>query len=220
MYGPRLTKILLLLGLSLVVVFLLSFVLLGDHLEALFSMERCREWFAESKPWAWLIAIGLLISDLVLPVPATGVMAATGAVYGFWLGTLISTVGSVLAGLTGYALARWAGRGYVERMSTPDEIHRLQEFFDRWGGLGIIISRLLPIFPEVLSVMAGLAPMHFLRFLSALALGGGAVSALYNYLGIVSRDAPAYGIPLVLLVPVGIWLIVILLWRKKSSRSE
>ncbi len=63
-------------------VFALAFALWGDTFERLFSQEACRRWFEEIRPFAWAVAIGLLVADIVLPIPATGVMAAVGSVYG------------------------------------------------------------------------------------------------------------------------------------------
>mgnify|MGYP006172600101 CR=1 FL=1 len=39
--------------------------------------------------WAWLVGIGLIVCDLVLPVPSTAVIAGLGMMYGPWLGGLI-----------------------------------------------------------------------------------------------------------------------------------
>src|SRR4030067_3523294 len=62
--------------------FALSFAIWGERLEGLFSPSACVRWFAASRDWAWAVAIALLISDLLLPIPATGVMAAVGVAYG------------------------------------------------------------------------------------------------------------------------------------------
>ncbi|MEA3367453.1 MAG: hypothetical protein U9R68_04995, partial [Planctomycetota bacterium] len=70
---------------------------------------------AVTRPGAWAVAIGLLVADLFLPVPATGVMAALGSVYGPVLGALVGAVGSAMAGLLGYGLARVGGQPVARR---------------------------------------------------------------------------------------------------------
>ncbi len=87
--------------------FALAFALWGDTFERLFSQEACRRWFEEIRPFAWAVAIGLLVADIVLPIPATGVMAAVGSVYGPVLGAVVGAVGSASAGVVGYAVARF-----------------------------------------------------------------------------------------------------------------
>jgi uncharacterized membrane protein YdjX (TVP38/TMEM64 family) len=198
------TRIFLII-LLLTAVFLLMFVLFGADFELLFSQEACRQWFATMTSWGWLVGIALLATDLVLPVPATGIMAALGAVYGFWTGFLCSIIGSAGAGIAGYAIARFAGRGALRRLASEDELHRFQQVFDQWGGLAIIGSRILPILPEVMTILAGLARMGWGRFLFSLLLGTAPTCMLFVWIGVTSRSVPGYGMALAVLLPLLIW---------------
>ena len=184
---------------------LAGFALWGEPLERLFSQEACARWFAQTRPYAWAIAIGLLVADLVLPIPATGVMAALGTVYGPVLGALIGAVGSASAGIVGYGLARWGGKPLARFIADEAELARFQAFFDRWGGFAIIFSRILPVLPEVVAVLAGLAGMRFRRFLAALLLGTVPTAALFAWLGHVSREEPWYGLAAAVAAPMVIW---------------
>jgi len=184
---------------------MLGFELWGEDFERLFSQEACVAYFASIRPWAWAVAIGLLVVDLFLPVPATGVMAALGSVYGPVLGALVGAVGSMLAGLLGYGLARLGGKRLGRVIAGEDEMRRFKAFFDRWGGLAIIVSRVLPILPEVVAVLAGLARMRLRRFLAALALGTVPTATLFAVLGHVSRDEPWYGVIVAVVLPMLVW---------------
>ncbi|OKY76442.1 MAG: hypothetical protein BM485_04190 [Desulfobulbaceae bacterium DB1] len=186
-------------------VFALEFALFGADFERLFSPEACREWFASMKAWGWLVGIALLLSDLVLPVPATGIMAALGNVYGFWAGVLFSIAGSAGAGVTGYALARFAGRRAIRGLASEEELHRFQRFFDQWGGIAIIGSRILPILPEVMTILAGLACMGWGRFLLSLLLGTVPTCMLFVWIGCQSRAVPVLGMAAAILLPLLIW---------------
>jgi uncharacterized membrane protein YdjX (TVP38/TMEM64 family) len=182
-----------------------GFLAWGERFERLYSQDACAGWFRDVRPVAWLIAIGLLLADLVLPVPATGVMAALGRVYGIAVGALISSAGSMLAGLAGYGLARLAGRRGTRLLASDAEIERFGRFFDRWGGAAIIVSRWLPILPEVMTVMAGLARMRFGRFVVALALGAVPVSIVFAVVGALSAERPAWGIAFAVIAPLALW---------------
>src|SRR3954468_1108695 len=46
-------------------------------------------------PLAGAIGVGLLIADVVLPVPSSVIMIAHGALFGVWIGSILSLVGSV-----------------------------------------------------------------------------------------------------------------------------
>ena len=58
------------LGLAALV--LIPFFLLGDGFMAQFGEAAARAWLMDyGRAWGWLAALGLLVADLVLPVPAT-----------------------------------------------------------------------------------------------------------------------------------------------------
>jgi len=204
----------------LAVLCLLTFALWGDRFETVFGRQACVEWFRQTRPIAWLAAIGLLVSDLLLPVPATGVMAALGNVYGVPLGALIGATGSILAALIGYSLARLAGLKGIRWIAHDDEIARFRTFFDRWGGLAIIASRALPILPEVTTVLAGLSRMTFWRFLAALLLGTLPVALLFAFIGHAAADRPWYGILLASGIPLLIWPLALGLIRRGRHRRR
>jgi len=72
---------------------------------------------ADPTPWlkrggvlAAALGVGLLIADVLLPVPSSLVMVAHGALFGVALGTLLSLLGSVGAALFGFAIGRRGGK--------------------------------------------------------------------------------------------------------------
>lgn len=193
------------LFLFLAALFMAGFHLWGESLGNLFNQGTCIRWFAQSRSYAWALGIGLLLVDLLLPIPATGVMAALGNVYGVFLGTLVGTIGSTGAGLTGYLLARCLGRKVVGFLASREELERFRGVFDRWGGPAVILSRILPILPEVVSILAGLARMSLARFMTALLLGTVPTCLLFSYLGYASRSEPWFGMIAAVLLPLMIW---------------
>lgn len=204
----------LLTALGLALLFAAVFALWGSRFEFIFSQQACTQWFQSIRSWAWMVGIGLLIADLVLPIPATGIMAALGSVYGFWLGGIIAAAGAFGAGFAGYGLARIAGRRGARLLATDAELARFKNFFDRWGAYGIIVSRLLPILPEVMSLLAGLARMDLRRFSVALLLGVIPTSGFFALLGDTSRSDPGYGILAAVVLPLLLWPVFLLVTRK------
>jgi len=192
-------------ALFLALLFAGGFALWGEHFELLFSQQACAAWFAQMKPYAWLIGIGLLIGDLVLPIPATGIMAALGAVYGLWTGAMISILGSTMAGFTGYGLARFAGRRISRYLAGEKELDRFTFFFNKWGGAAIIVSRIMPILPEVMVILAGLSRMKPINFSIALLLGTVPTCFLFTSMGQAAQQQPVWGIGTAVFVPLLIW---------------
>lgn len=195
----------LILAVSLAVLFLVAFMIWGEPLERIFGQQACVEWFAEVRPYAWALGIGLLIADLLLPIPATGIMAALGSVYGFLFGGGISVVGSAAAGFIGYLVARYAGKGAIRLLASEDEILRFQAFFERWGGVAIIVSRAMPIMPEVMAILAGTARMGMTKFLTALLLGTVPTCLLFSYMGHAARSQPVYAVVIAVLASLAVW---------------
>jgi uncharacterized membrane protein YdjX (TVP38/TMEM64 family) len=200
-------------------IFVALFAILGERFDALIDPSHAIPWFESIRPYAWLVAIGLLVSDLVLPVPATGVMAVLGAVYGTVPGAAIGATGFMLAGLTGYGLARVAGRRGARWLASDEEMDRFRSFFDRWGGYAVILSRLAPVLPEVTTVLAGLARMHFGRFLAALALGSVPMALLFAWIGQASPDHPAFGIAVAVVIPLSVWPLVATRFRTPRKQG-
>jgi uncharacterized membrane protein YdjX (TVP38/TMEM64 family) len=108
-------------------------------------------------PLAGVIGVGLLVADVVLPVPSSLVMIAHGALFGVWIGSILSLVGSTGCSLTGFAMGR-AGREKVRRFVTEAEYARASRLLDRWGMVAIVATRPVPILAEVMSIIAGTTP--------------------------------------------------------------
>src|SRR5688572_21933349 len=93
-------------SLSLLILLLLAaiivpFMIWGERIDRVFSPDGARTWLESFGSWAWAAGIALIVTDLVLPIPATVVMSALGWMYGWFWGGLAASLGSVLAGLTG-----------------------------------------------------------------------------------------------------------------------
>ncbi|MCB2180965.1 MAG: VTT domain-containing protein [Desulfobulbaceae bacterium] len=188
-------------------VFIVEFELFGHDFEALFNQQKCIDWFTQIKAYGWLCGIGLLVGDLVLPVPATGIMAALGNVYGILPGAFFGIIGSAGAGFVGYGAARLLGDKGRRYLASDEELDRFQVFFDKWGGAAIILSRILPILPEIMTILAGIARMHPVRFSVSLLLGTVPTCFLFSWIGYSSRSTPVFGIVLAILIPVLLWPI-------------
>ena len=103
-----------------------------------------------------LLSITLLIADVFLPIPASLIMIANGAIYGPWLGAFLSLLGGVGATMTGYFLGR-AGEQKVSRWMGAEERAQAKAFFDKWGLLAVVVSRPIPLLSETVAIMAGLS---------------------------------------------------------------
>jgi len=200
----RLSGLFLLLALAVSIPFLIW----GPGFERSFSQEGAVAWLTGYGHWAAAAGILLLMSDLFLPIPATAVMAALGFVYGPVAGGLIATLGSFLSGGLAYLLCRWCGRPAALRVLGPQELADGERLFARVGGWLVVLSRWLPVFPEVIACMAGLSRMPPRAFFAALACGSAPLGFVFAAIGHAGVDHPILAIALSAGLPPLLWLAV------------
>ena len=179
----------------------------GEAFERSFSLVGTLTWLRELGPWAAAAGVGLLVADIALPIPSTIVMSALGATYGFWVGGLLSILGSMLAGLTAYGLARWAGRPAAIWIAGEDSLARTEELFARGGAWLVLTSRWLPILPEAVACLAGLARMPFRTFFWALMVGSIPLGLTFAWVGTLTEDREGLALALSAGLPIGAWLL-------------
>ncbi len=143
-------------------------------------------WLRQAGPSAMVIGVGLLILDVLLPVPSSVVMVLHGALFGLIWGALLSLIGCLGAATFGFALGRRGG-AILERLVTQEEKRRADALLMRWGAMAVLITRPLPLVAEATAILAGASPMSWGRMLIAAFLGSLPASVLYAWAG--SRSA-------------------------------
>lgn len=206
--------------LGLMALILATWVAWGGALEERFSLAGAVAALEASGRLAWLFGWGLLVSDVVLPVPGTVVMSALGWIYGVWLGGLLAGAGSFLAGMTAYGLGRLLGLKGARWLLGERDFQRGNRFFAHGGGWLVCLSRALPLLPEAVACTAGLVRMPLRRFMAALACGSLPMGYVFAWIGATGRDAPLIAIGLSLGLPVVLWMLSRLLSRRMEMRVE
>ena len=165
-------------------------------------------WLSRGGVTAALIGIGLLIADVVLPVPSSLVMIAHGALFGVMGGTLLSLAGSLGAGLFGFAIGRRGGTLYA-RLVPEDERQRAAALLEEWGDLAIVVTRPVPILAETVAVLAGASPLGWSRMAAATLAGSLPAALIYALTGATAArlDNVALVFGLVLLVGGLFWAV-------------
>ena len=137
--------------------------------------------FAETGAFIGLIAPGettILIG---------GVVAGQGEISIYILIGLVWAC-AVAGDLTSYMLGRKLGRGFLERHGprlkiTEERLVYVEDFFDRRGGLTILIGRFIGLVRAIAPFIAGASRMEMRKFLPYDVLGAGLWSALFCLLG-------------------------------------
>ncbi len=151
--------------------------------------------------------VGLLVADVLVPVPSSLVMVAHGALFGVAVGTTLSLTGSVGATLFGFAIGRRGGR-VMERLVTPAERERADRLLKRWGALAIIVTRPVPLLAETVAIMSGTSSLGWWSVTGAALAGSLPPALLYAITGASVADLQnttlVFG--LVMLIAVAFWV--------------
>lgn len=197
---------LIVIGLALAV--LVPFAIWGEPMETWLDGDAAVASLRELEPWTAIAAIALLVADIVMPLPASGVMAALGVLYGPIAGGLLSALGNFLSGMIAYLACRQFGQRAARWFLGEVAFARDQERFERLGAVGVAGSRALPVLPEVTACLAGLLDMNLRRFMSALAIGACVTGFGFALLGHLGRGEPALVVAIAIVVPPLLLLVV------------
>lgn len=210
-------KRLFLIFLSLALLVIVPFLIWGDEFEESMTLEGTVAAMQSWGAWAWAAGIGLLLVDLFLPILGTVVMSALGLVYGWFLGGLIASVGSVGAGLLAYGLARKLGRRAARWLAGENGLVEGERLFGgEAGGWVVALSRWLPVFPEVVACMAGIARMPLGKFVAALCAGSIPMAFVFAWIGHAGKEMPVLALVWSAGLPPLIWAVVRAIYRRRS----
>ena len=208
------------LAIGLVILLLLPFLLWGRGVEDLFTIDGTISWLRGFGGWGIAVAVLLLASDILLPIPATLVMTALGMLYGPVVGGLIGAGGSFLGGMIAFLACAKLGRPAARHFVSAAELVRGETLFERWGAWIIVLSRWLPIIPEAVSCMAGIVSMPRRLFTGALACGVIPPAFTFAIVGHLGVERPALTFLLSAFLPAAFWLVVHRRMRRATSMNS
>lgn len=163
---------------------------------------------------AAVLSFALLAGDVVLPVPSSGVMFATGALFGPLGGAVLSLAGSEAAALLGFIIGRRGG-ALLERLVSPGQRVRAAAVLEQRGAVAIVLTRPVPVIAETVAILAGAAGMSLRRLAVAAAIGSIPPAVAYSLAGAV---AERFGEAVV--VFVGALLVSVVFWLADRRRRR
>ena len=159
------------------------------------SLEQIEGWLTQARdaPPIYIIAIviALLFMDLFITVPTLSLIMLSGYFLGYPLGVFASITGLMVAGCSGYLLSYTYGNRVLRFLIKDDENREgMKSTFHKHAFAMILLSRALPMLPEVTSCLSGSTRIPFFKFLAAwsissvpyvlIAAWSGSVSSLSN----------------------------------------
>lgn len=216
-------KQLITLSLCLTAIFASTFVVI--KLTGVLTLDDIKRWLqiaseANAIAVAFVIII-LLCSDLFIAVPTLTLCILSGYFLGFFWGGITASIGMLCAITLGYWICYRYGPGLLKKIY-KDETKRLemQQLFNQHGGKIILISRALPMLPEVCACLAGSNRMSFLQFIGLFSLATfpyGFVAAFAGSHSSIENPMPA--IIVAALLPLSLWLCWFF-WIKPGLKKQ
>ncbi len=167
---------------------------------------------------AAVVGTGLLIIDIVLPVPSSLIMIANGALFGLVLGGVLSLLGGLGSSLVGFWIGRRSTR-LVQRFVPEDERRKADRLMERWGMIAIIATRPIPLVSETLSIVAGGTSLRWRAMIGASVLGLAPGAAIYAATGVyaVTLESSVWSFVVVLAVALVFWLAGKVIVKRKGA---
>lgn len=159
-------------------------------------MDQGMLWIEQSGWIGWIWFIVLYTLSCVLFLPGSVLSFGAGAVYGFWSGTLLVSLGSVAGAFANFVSTRYLLRGWMARkFAGSRKFQALDHAAAMDGWKLVILTRISPILPHSLvSCAFGLSRMSLGRYLLASWIGFLPISAAYAYGGAVIGRAAKGGL--------------------------
>lgn len=189
------------------------------------SIEDIKQIFQtlKSKPSYILgsLIVFLLFIDLFIAVPTMTIIILAGYFIGFELAVFYTFIGLLLASLTGYFLSLKYGMRILDKL-TNDEEQKIEmlELFNKHGVLVLVLSRAVPMLPEISSCLAGACNMSLKRFLFAWSLGTIPYLCVIAYAGSISNlDNPMPAILAAIFITTLFWFLWLIFMKRNKIKT-
>jgi membrane protein DedA with SNARE-associated domain len=183
------------------------------------------------------IFVLMLLESACVPIPSEATMlfagfnVATGH-YSLLEITVAGVAGNIVGSWLAYAVGYYGRLELVERHGkwlhiSPTQLQRADRWFERYGSITVLVTRVMPLVRTFISLPAGVARMPFWRFSALTAIG---VIPWVFALGLIGKlaksnwkswkDALGY-VDYVVVAAVVIGLVYLIVrWRRRGGEPE
>lgn len=168
---------------------LMCLVLLVPVLPFIFFGGQFESWLRgitedpPSRAMSFALVVGLLSTDILLPIPSSVISTLSGWQLGWWLGGLATWLGMNLGAVLGFAVARRWGRSVASWFSNSQDLDSMHRISTKYGPLVLVLTRAMPVFAEASVLIAGIHQLSWSRFLPPILLSNLGVAAAYAWFG-------------------------------------
>ena len=183
------------------------------------------------KEWGILAPIFFIVLQalqvVVSPIPGEATGFLGGFLFGVWGGFIYSTIGLTLGSVVAFAVGRWLGARFVQRVVSQETWERLGFIVEAEGAILCFIIFLIPGLPkDIVCYLFGISPMPLWVFAVVSGLGRmpgtwilsaqGAHTATGQYIQVVFISAIAIAVAL----PLYYYRNRIVAWVQRRNNRE
>jgi membrane protein DedA with SNARE-associated domain len=120
------------------------------------------------------IYVTMTLESALIPIPSEVVIPFAGFLaymgeMNIWLIVLVSSFANLTGSIIAYEVGKYLGRGFIERygkyvLLNMGHLQLLERWFDKYGSLTILFSRMLPLVRTINALPAGIGKMNFPKF--------------------------------------------------------
>ncbi len=221
--ASALVKVLVLLVLIAAAVYFTRFTEMGRQI----TVDSVRAYVQSFPPLLVpLVYIGVYVLGTVLFLPGTLLSFVGAQLFGLWEATLYTWIGATIGATLAFLIARRLGRDFVNQL-LGGRLHALEQRLARHAFTGLLVLRLVPLFPfSGLNFGCGLTSIRLRDYVLATALGILPGTFVYQYLFVHLGRALNQGITLHdlydphLLAPVGLFVVFIFVGKWLATKLQ
>ena len=152
----------IIIGVFFVILIIASLILVKPMMNFFKSPELVRNWVNSHGILGHFAFIGVFVFQIIVAfIPGEPLEVSAGFVFGFWEGTLVCIIGSVLGSLIVFAFVKFFGKKLVYAFISEDKINSLK-FLNNKKKLNVLVFILfaIPGAPkDLMTYFVGMTPM-------------------------------------------------------------
>lgn len=180
--SPKKSKLPLYLSLLLVAILVICYFAVppvNDFFNEAWSVltsddeARVKKWVED---FGWfgpvVIVLAMVIQMFLLVIPTILLMIVSTLAYGPFWGSIINFTAVIIASSVGYAIGKYLGLSFIERLLGEKTTKKITTFIQEYGFWAVVITRINPFLSnDAISFVAGILKMNYWKFISATAVG-------------------------------------------------
>mgnify|MGYP001313139825 FL=1 len=175
------------------------------------------DWAGSNKLLISFIVILALAADVILPVPNGLTNTFAGMSLGWTISSFVVWIGLNLGATIAYFLGRFAGRPIAKKIISNEAFIEAEASLKDFNIIGLIISRPIPGFAELIAITAGLSKVPFKIFLLIVGIANIGVAIIFSGIGAAAIENDSISLIFfgVAILPAALYFIYIKFYKNE-----